>query len=109
MLKSGIETRNAAFNKLIDRIERVVVASKAALLLTGPTGAGKSQLARQIYALKKERRQLSGALVEVNCATLRGDEARSALFGHRKGAFTGASTDRPGLLMAANGGLLFLD
>lgn len=108
-LKSGIETRNVAFNRLIDRIERVVVASRAPLLLTGPTGAGKSQLARQIYALKKERRQLTGGLVEVNCATLRGDEARSALFGHKKGAFTGATADRPGLLVGAHQGLLFLD
>ena len=108
-LKSGIETRNVSFNRLIDRIERVVVASKAPLLLTGPTGAGKSQLARQIYALKKERRQLTGALVEINCATLRGDEARSALFGHKKGAFTGATADRPGLLAGSHQGLLFLD
>ena len=45
----------------------------------------------------------------INCATLRGDQATSALFGHRKGAYTGAAADRPGLLKAADGGLLFLD
>jgi len=78
-------------------------------LLTGPTGAGKSQLARRIFELKHTRHQVKGAFVEVNCATLRGDQAMSALFGHVKGAFTGANTDRPGLLKAANGGVLFLD
>lgn len=108
-LKGGIETRNAKFNRLIERIERVAIASKAPLLLTGPTGAGKTHLARRIYELKKARRQVDGRFVEVNCATLRGDSAMSALFGHVKGAFTGAVDARPGLLRAADGGLLFLD
>ena len=108
-LKAGIETRNPVFNRLIEQIEQVAVASKAPLLLTGPTGAGKSKLARRIYELKKVRQRLSGAFVEVNCATLRGDAAMSALFGHVRGAFTGALRDRPGLLRAANGGVLFLD
>ncbi|MEN6449711.1 MAG: RNA repair transcriptional activator RtcR [Thermoguttaceae bacterium] len=108
-LKSGIDTRNDEFNRLIDRIERVVIASNAPLLLTGPTGAGKSQLARRIYELKRQRQQITGPFVEVNCATVCGDQAMSALFGHVKGAFTGAATDRPGLLRAADGGMLFLD
>src|SRR5262245_12496461 len=108
-LKSGIDTRNAAFNRLVERIEQVAISSQDPLLLTGPTGAGKSQLARRIYELKKTRRQVAGEFVEVNCATLRGDAAMSALFGHVKGAFTGAVSDRPGLLRKANGGVLFLD
>ena len=108
-LKGGIETRNAAFNALIETVERVAVRSRDPILLTGPTGAGKSQLARRVYELKKAKGQLAGAFVDVNCATLRGDQAMSALFGHRKGAFTGAAADRPGLLKAADGGLLFLD
>ena len=108
-LKSGIETRNAAFNALIELIERVAVGSTAPILLTGPTGAGKSQLARRIYELKRRRRQLEGPFVEVNCATVRGDQAMSALFGHVTGAFTGAARDRAGLLRSADGGLLFLD
>lgn len=108
-LKSGIETRNLAFNALIERIERVAIASASPVLLTGPTGAGKSQLARRIYELKLRRQQLQGAFIEVNCATLRGDQAMSALFGHTKGAFTGAMAVRPGLLKSADGGLLFLD
>ena len=79
------------------------------MLLTGPTGAGKSQLARRIFELKRQRGRIAGAFVEVNCATLRGDQAMSALFGHEKGAFTGATSARQGLLRAADGGMLFLD
>jgi transcriptional regulatory protein RtcR len=108
-LKSGIDTRNAAFNRLIERIEQVAIGSRDPILLTGPTGAGKSHLARKIFELKKERRQVEGPFVEVNCATLRGDQAMSTLFGHVKGAFTGALRDRPGLLRQANRGVLFLD
>ncbi len=108
-LKSGIETRNTAFNTMIDEIELVASRTRAPILLMGPTGAGKSQLARRIFELKRLKRMVSGALVEVNCATLRGDGAMSALFGHKKGAFTGAASDRPGLLRAADGGMLFLD
>ncbi|CAN5714809.1 RNA repair transcriptional activator RtcR [soil metagenome] len=108
-LKAGIETRSVVFNDLIAQIERIAIASTAPLLLTGPTGAGKSKLARRVYDLKKSRQRLTGPFVEVNCATLRGDAAMSALFGHVRGAFTGALRDRPGLLRAANGGVLFLD
>ncbi len=108
-LKSGIATRNVAFNRMIDQIEKVAIRSRAPLLLIGPTGAGKSQLARRIYDLKKTRHQVEGPFVEVNCATLRGDGAMSALFGHVKGAFTGAHQARTGLLRGAHGGILFLD
>jgi len=108
-LKSGIATRNKEFNRLIDRIEQVALASKAPILLTGPTGAGKSHLARRIFELRKQRGGLRGNFVEVNCATLTGDTAASALFGHTRGSFTGAQKDRPGLLREADGGLLFLD
>lgn len=108
-LKNGIATRSASFNRMIDQIERVVIRSSAPVLLTGPTGAGKSQLAGRIYELKKVQNQISGNFVEVNCATLRGDQAMSALFGHTKGAFTGSSGERKGLLRAADGGILFLD
>jgi transcriptional regulatory protein RtcR len=108
-LKSGIATRNKGFNALIEEIERVAVRSKAPILLTGPTGAGKSHLARRMFELKKSRHQVKGEFVEVNCATLHGDGAASTLFGHKKGAFTGAAADRAGLLRTAHEGVLFLD
>jgi transcriptional regulatory protein RtcR len=108
-LKSGIATRNPAFNALIEEIERVALHSKAPILLTGPTGAGKSHLARRMFELKKSRHQVEGDFVEVNCATLRGEGAASTLFGHKKGAFTGAVADRAGLLRTAHRGVLFLD
>ncbi len=108
-LKFGIATRNAAFNQTIEEIEQVALRSRTPILLTGPTGAGKSFLARRIYELKKSRHQVSGQFVDVNCATLRGEGAMSALFGHHKGAFTGAQQARAGYLKAADQGLLFLD
>ena len=108
-LKSGIETKNAAFNRLISDIARVCEASDDPILLTGDSGVGKTRLARLIYDWKMKSRRVTGRFVEVNCATLRGDAAMSMLFGHRKGAFTGAVENRLGLLAAADGGLLFLD
>ena len=108
-LRSGIATRNAAFNQLIDEIEVVALRSTAPMLLSGPTGAGKTQLARRVFELRAQRCGLAGSFVEVNCATLRGDTAMSSLFGHTRGAFTGAQSERRGLLREADGGLLFLD
>jgi sigma54-dependent transcription regulator len=59
--------------------------------------------------LKKLNKQIKGEFVNVNCTTLRGDQAMSVLFGHKKGSFTGAIAERPGLLKKADGGILFLD
>lgn len=115
-LQANLVTQNAAYKKLIADIEKVATRSTAPILLMGATGAGKSQLARQIYAIKKDKssssgpgKQTLGKFIEVNCATLRGDTAMSVLFGHVKGAFTGAASSRDGLLKSADGGLLFLD
>lgn len=108
-LKGGIETRNDKFNRMIAQLEKVSIRSNEPILITGPTGAGKSQLAQRVFELRKQRGKLNGNLVTVNCATLRGENAMSALFGHKKGAFTGATHDRPGLLREAHNGLLFLD
>ncbi len=111
-LKAGIDTRNDAFNALIDRIERVALVSGDPILLVGPTGAGKTQLASRIAELKlrgPSGGDPKGPFMPVNCATLRGEMAMSALFGHVRGAFTGAQSDRKGLLRSADGGVLFLD
>lgn len=109
LLKGGIVSRNEAYNALIQRLEKVALRSKGPMLLSGPTGAGKTQLAKRVYELKRRRHQVKGALVELNCATLQGEQAMSALFGHTKGAFTGAVSARAGLLKTAHEGLLFLD
>ena len=108
-LKSGIATKNQSFNNMIAEIEQVALNSPSPILLSGATGAGKSMLARRIYELKKARHLISGRFVDVNCATLRGDGAASALFGHKKGAFTGAADKRDGWLKTADKGVLFLD
>lgn len=108
-LKRGIDTKNTAFNRLIDTIERVSVRSSEPILLTGPTGAGKSQLAKQIYLLKRQSGKIKGKFVAVNCATLGGDLAKSALFGHKKGSYSGAGADHSGYLKEADGGIVFLD
>jgi transcriptional regulatory protein RtcR len=109
LLKQGIETRNAAFNQMIEELEHVASRSHDPLLLTGETGTGKTALCQRIYELKRARQKIAGELVAVNCATLRGDLAMSVLFGHAKGAFTGAADARTGLLRKADGGLVFLD
>jgi transcriptional regulatory protein RtcR len=109
LLKDGIATRSPRYNQLIAELEQVAIAGRDPILLLGPTGAGKTRLAQRVYELKRRRHQLAGPLVEVNCATLRGDAAMSALFGHAKGAFTGAATARAGHLLAADGGAVFLD
>ncbi len=108
-LKSGIKTKSKKFNALISEVEKVTLRSSDPILLTGPTGAGKSRLAKQIFELKKQKNIVCGEFVEVNCATLRGDMALSVLFGHTKGAFTGAEKARTGLLKKADNGVIFLD
>jgi DNA-binding NtrC family response regulator len=89
-----------------EALARRAAATDLSVLITGETGTGKELIARTIHALSPRAR---GAFLAVNCGALRPDLALSQLFGHRKGAFTGAHTEGVGLVHAANGGTLFLD
>jgi DNA-binding NtrC family response regulator len=84
--------------KFADRSSRV--------LITGPNGAGKELVARAIHENSKRSQN---PFVEVNCAAIPKDLIESELFGHKKGAFTGAINDNPGKFLSANTGTLFLD
>lgn len=109
LLKGGIETRNPAYNALIDRMEVVAGNSDAPILLLGESGTGKSDLAQRLYELKLQNRRVKGRLVQVNCATLRGGAAVPTLFGQRRAHMGVAGSERAGLLREADGGVLFLD
>ena len=111
-LKKHIKTNSPAYNKMIREVARGAVRTNDPILILGPTGAGKSRLAQLIYDLKKERGLLiypQGKFVSINCAALTQNLVESELFGHVKGAFTGAIRDQQGCLKQADGGILFLD
>ena len=108
-LKDDIQTRNKTYNDTIDELERLVLKTSDPILITGPTGAGKTKLASKIYELKKKHNLVDGPFVSVNCSTLAPETARSELFGHIKGSFTDAKENRPGLIKTAENGILFLD
>ncbi len=109
-LRLGLPSADAAYDRLISLVERVAVASDAPMLFTGATGTGKTALARRVYHAKRAAGRLRRDRFEaVNCAALRGDTLLSTLFGHVRGAFTGADRVREGHLRRADGGVLFLD
>jgi transcriptional regulator with PAS, ATPase and Fis domain len=102
---SGIVARSAAMLRIFRLIQNLD-ESEATVLLTGDSGTGKELVARAIH-LHSPRRD--GAFVAVNCGALPGDLLESELFGHVRGAFTGAVRDRKGRFELARGGTLFLD
>jgi DNA-binding NtrC family response regulator len=97
--------RSAKMQKVEEQIERLR-ATDCSVLLLGETGTGKSVLARRIHAVGARK---SEPFVDINCAGLSKDFVETELFGHERGAFTGAHATKQGLLDAANGGTLFLD
>jgi NtrC-family two-component system response regulator AlgB len=100
-----LDTRSAAMRRLLATAERAA-ASNATVLLQGESGTGKNVLARQIHRWSRRSKR---PFVLVNCTTLSDQLLESELFGHVRGAFTGAVKDKPGRLEAADGGTVFLD
>ncbi len=94
-----------AFRKAVE-LARKVAPTDASVMITGESGTGKEVIAQFIH---HHSRRASRAMVPINCAALPEPLLESEMFGHRKGAFTGADRDKPGLLETANGGTLFLD
>ncbi|MGZ8928946.1 MAG: sigma-54-dependent transcriptional regulator, partial [Methylobacter sp.] len=98
-------THSASMQQLINMAKRAA-AVNSTVLLTGESGTGKSAVARWIHDNSPNH---LGPFIAVNCAALPHSLVESELFGVRKGAFTDAGTDRPGLFLQANSGTLFLD
>lgn len=102
---SWFDSQSTAFRTFLEMARRAA-ASDVVVLLRGESGTGKNVLAQRIHAQSARRER---PFVSVNCPTLSADLMSSALFGHRKGAFTGAVADTSGKVQEAEGGTLFLD
>ena len=101
----GIIVRSKQMQQVIDLARRVAKVD-ATVLISGESGVGKERVARLVH---DESTRASGPFIAVNCGAITETLLESELFGHARGAFTGASSDRPGLFEAANGGTLLLD
>lgn len=102
---AGLVIQDAATRAVADRLDRVAPTDTTVLLL-GESGVGKDVFARQLHARSSRR---GGPYVAINCAAIPHTLLESTLFGHEKGAFTGAVKSQPGKFEAADGGTLFLD
>ena len=104
MKAGGLVTLDPALARAFDELSRIA-ASPVPVLVGGPTGSGKERVAFGIHTMSGRK----GAFVPVNCGALPAGLIESELFGHKKGAFSGAIADAPGLVAASSGGTLFLD
>jgi len=102
---NGIIGKSAAVRAVIEKV-KVVARSGSTVMIRGETGTGKEMFANAIHNLSRRR---NGPFVKLNCAALAESVLESELFGHEKGAFTGALNQRKGRFEAAHGGTLFLD
>lgn len=98
-------TQSPLLEEVLNQVQRVA-QSGASVFIGGESGTGKELIARAIH---ESSPRAAGPFVAVNCSAIPENLFESELFGHRKGAFTGASRDHPGLFRAADGGTLFLD
>jgi two-component system, NtrC family, response regulator HydG len=101
----GIVAESAPMRQLVDLARRVAQVDST-VLITGESGAGKERIARLVH---EESTRAAGPFIALNCGAVTEALLESELFGHVRGAFTGANQDRPGLFEAANGGTLLLD
>ena len=101
----GIARRSSAWQRIYRQVEQVA-QSKTSVLIRGETGTGKGEVAKAIHQQSRRRGE---AFVEVNCGALPEGVVESELFGHERGAFTGAATARKGRFELADEGTLFLD
>ncbi len=104
--RGGLVVGASAQSRRLWKEIELIANSDFGVLVTGPTGSGKELVVRSVHQLSRRK---DAALVYVNCAALPESVAESELFGHRKGAFTGAETARAGKFAAADGASLFLD
>ena len=103
--RDHIITRSPAVERILNQVKQVA-GSDVSVLITGDSGSGKELLARAIHQAGD---RVNGPFIAINCGALPEQLLESELFGHIKGAFTGAISDNQGLFRAANGGTLFLD